>query len=105
MRDLSWPHDPELTEEEAVSIAADLLNRFNLPYYIVSTERVGEIVEESFPEHSDDKDRLVGLVTESDAWFSSLADSILYEAAEREVEGILSDIIENEDSYEDEENS
>ena len=73
MRDLSWPHDPELTEEEAVSIAADLLNRFNLPHVIMTTDQVRERTTDLLGEKAADPD-FIELVKTSTEWFGALSE-------------------------------
>lgn len=73
MRDLAWPQDPELTEEEAVSIAEDLLNRFGLPHVIMDTARVRERTTELLGEEAADPD-FIELVKTSTEWFGALSE-------------------------------
>lgn len=72
MRDLSWPHDPELTEEEAVSIAADLLNRFNLPHVILDSSDIRERIRALMTDEEDEE--LVELVKGSTEWLGAAAE-------------------------------
>lgn len=72
MRDLSWPMDPELTEEEAVSIAADLLNRFDLPFVIMDTNCIRERIRDVLDPDPDEE--LVELVKTSTEWNGQCAE-------------------------------